>query len=133
MPDANLIPKLIERLISLTAEGKIDWKETASEDDFQATVAQHVVTISRATNRNNWDAFEYKIRVADRKGSLIDEAMPDDFDGDLRIREVRAEGKTTLLPAFEAFIRLYDAARRSARNVDKALTELLSSLDSLEK
>ena len=133
MPDPNLVPKLIERLISLTAEGKIEWKETASEDDFQATVAQHVVTISRSTNRDNWDALEYKIRVADRKGTLIDEAMPSDFDHGLLIRELRPEGRTVQHSPFEAFVRLYDSARRSARNVDKALTELLSSLDSLEK
>jgi hypothetical protein len=124
MPDPNLVPKLIERLISLTAEGKIDWQETASEDDYQATVTQYVVIISRTTNRDNWDAWDYKIRVADRKGALIDEATDSDFEGDLKIA-----GHS----AYKALTLLYDAARRSARNVDKALTELLASLDSLEK
>ena len=125
MPDPNLVPKLIERLINLTAEGKIDWKDTASEDDFQATVAQYVVTMSRTRNLDNWDAsWDYQIRVADRKGTLIDEASDRDFDRDLKIAEHSP---------FKAFTLLYDAARRSARNVDKALTELLPSLDSLEK
>ena len=60
MPDSNLVPKLIERLISLTNEGKIEWAETASEDDFQATVGQYIVTASRSRNAQNWDAWDYK-------------------------------------------------------------------------
>jgi len=122
MPDPTLIPKLIERLIGLTAEGKIAWKETASEDDFLATVGQYVVTISRTRNPESWD---YQIRVADRKGTLIDEAHDSDFDSDLKIGEHHP---------LKAFGLLYDAARRSAReDVDKALTDLLASLDSLKK
>lgn len=85
MPDAKLLPKLIERLISLTTEGKIEWNETASEDDFQATVAQYVVTMSRSRNAQNWDAWDYKIRVADRKGTLLDEARDVDFETNLLI------------------------------------------------
>jgi hypothetical protein len=123
MPDPNLVPKLIERLSALTTEGKIEWSETASEDDFQATIAQYVVTISRSRNSQNWDAWDYKIRVADRNGTLLDEAMDIDFDPELRIA-----GQ----PPYKALLILYDAARRSARNVDKALTELLASLDSLK-
>jgi hypothetical protein len=124
MPDPNLVPKLIERLIDLSEEGKIDWKETASEDDFQATVAQYVVTISRTRNKDDWDAWDYQIRVADRKGTLIDEATDTDFDRELRIGPH---------PPYKAFMLLYDSARRSARNVDQALTELLETLDSMEK
>ena len=127
MPDPNLVPKLIERLLRLTDEGRIDWKETASEDYFQATVAQYVVTIGRA--RNNWDAldnhWDYQIRVADRKGTLIDEAAYSDFGDNTRTSEVS--------PPNSALTLLYEAARRSARNVDKALTDLLASLDLLEK
>jgi hypothetical protein len=124
MPDPNLVPKLIERLLGLTDEGRIDWKETASEDAFQATVAQYVVTIGRARNSNNWGAWDYEIRVADRKGTLIDEAADSDFDNDVKIG---------VHPPYKALTLLYDGARRSARNVDKALTDLLASLDSLEK
>jgi len=123
VPDPNLVPKLIERLISLTNEGKIEWGETASEDDFQATVGQYVVTASRSRNAQNWDAWDYKIRVADRKGTLVDEAMDIDFDANSRI--------AGQLP-YKAFFLLYEGARRSARNVDKALTDLLASLDSLK-
>lgn len=125
MPDPNLVPKLIQRLLRLTDEGRIDWKETASEDDFQATVAQYVVTIGRARNRDNWDAWDYQIRVADRKGTLIDEAAYSDFGDNTRTSEVS--------PPNSALTLLYEAARRSARNVDKALTDLLASLDLLEK
>ncbi len=124
MPDSNLVPKLIERLIGLTAEGKIEWKETAAEDDFQALVGQYVVTISRSRNSANWDGWDYQIRVADRKGGLIDEATDGDFDQALKIGEHSP---------CKAFTLLYDAARRAARNVDQALTELLASLDSLQK
>jgi hypothetical protein len=124
MPDSNLVPRLIERLIGLTGEGKIDWKETASEDDFQAIVGQYVVTISRSRNSENWDAWDFQIRVADRKGTLIDEATDGDFDRTLKIGEHSPH---------KAFMHLYDAARRGAKKVDQALNDLLASLDWLQK
>jgi hypothetical protein len=63
------------------------WKETASEDDFQTTVAQYVVTIGRTRNRDDSSALDYQIRVADRKGTLIDEATYTDFGDNTRINE----------------------------------------------
>jgi hypothetical protein len=122
MPNTNLVPKLADRLLSLTAEGRIGWKETASEDDFQATVGQYVVTIGRMRNKDNWDAWDYQIRVSDRKGKPIDEATAGDLDSNV-------VGNSSHL----AFSGLYEAARRSARDADRALTDLLASLDSLEK
>ena len=123
MPDTKLLPKLIERLITHTSEGKIDWTETASEDDFQAPVAQNVVTVSRSRNSENWDAWDYRIAVADRNGALLDEARDGDFGPNVNI------AKRT---PYEALSSLYAAARRSARKVDQALADMIASLDSLK-
>lgn len=122
MPDVKLLPRLIERLISLTQDGKVEWSETASEDYFHAAVGQYVVTVGRLRNSQNWDAWDYQIRVSDRNGTLLDEAKDTDFETKLEIG-----GRTP----YEALSLLYDAARRSARNVDKALTEILASLDAM--
>ncbi len=123
MSDPNRIPQLISRLLRLTEERKVDWTETVSDNDFQATVGQFVVTISRFRDPNNWDAWDYQIRIADRKGADIDEATDSSLD-----RQTLIEGNSPQ----KAFSLLYDGARRSARKVDEALTSLLSSLESLE-
>jgi hypothetical protein len=118
MPDPTLLPKLVVRLQDLTTEGKIDWQETANENAFQATVGQFVVTIHR--EKANWDDWDYHISVVDLKGTLIDEAWA---------------GHTTLAklkPDYGLF-HLYDGARRKAINADKALSDLLSSLDLLSR
>ena len=36
---------LIRRLLALTADGKINWKETANERTFLAGFARYVVTV----------------------------------------------------------------------------------------
>jgi len=117
MPDAKLLPRLIERLLALTDEGKIDWAETASEEDFQTPVGQYVVTVSREAPWSN----QYKIRVADLRGNLVEEAS----DAEL------SPGSVALNAPAPSLVRLHEAARRRARNADVALTELLSSLESL--
>jgi hypothetical protein len=119
MPDAKLLPRLIERLLALTDEGKIEWAETASEEDFQAPVGQYVVTVSRESPWSN----QYKIRVADLRGNLIDEAS----NAELSSGPVAMN----VLAPVPSLVRLHEAARRRARNADVALTELLSSLESL--
>ena len=122
MPDAKLLPRLIERLLVLTDEGKIEWTETASEEDFQAPVGQYVVTVSRESPWTN----QYKIRVADLHGDLVDEASGADFNaGDANVVNLAAPEP--------ALARLFAAARRKAKDTDKVLTELLSSLEALER
>jgi hypothetical protein len=118
MADSELLPKLIERLLTLTEEGKIDWKETASEDDFQAVVGQYVVAVFRTRESEDWDN-SFAVRVADRKGTLLEEA-------------VGISGTAETGGILNGMLsQLFQKARRKALNVDEALTELLSSLDSL--
>ena len=125
MAVSNLLTTLIERLLDLTTEGRIDWQETASENDFLANVSQYVVTISR-TDEGTGEfptTHYYSIRVADREGTLVDSASDADLDDRPR--------PGTSRPPKETLKFLFDAARRKALNVDKALSELISSLDSI--
>lgn len=125
MPVSNLLTTLIERLLDLTTEGRIAWQETASEDDFVANLSQYVVTISRtdeATGTGEARTPRYWIRVADREGTLVDSASDADFDDILTLIG---------MSPIEGLKRLFDAARRKALNVDKALSELIASLDSI--
>jgi hypothetical protein len=107
MPVSNLLTTLVERLLLLSTEGKIAWQETADANAFQASVSQYVVTVSKSRDPEDDYSWAYEIRVADRRGRLVEEALSAD-----------------LVP-------LFDAARRKAMNVDKHLTELISSLDSI--
>ena len=123
MPDSKLLPKLIERLLQLSAKNKIDWEPTANENEFQAVVKQYLVTVGRNHNRDGWDAWDYSIHVADGNGTQLDEAV------------ANAAHSTAEVPSvsYGALENLFDQARRRALNVEEALNDLLSSLDSLAR
>src|ERR1017187_5371170 len=121
MPVSKLLATLIERLLLLTTEGRIEWQETADENSFQANVPQYVVTISRTAGEFAVPNWVYEIRVADREGTLVDAASDSDFDGGTKIGSY---------PPDRALNHLFEGARRKALNVDRALSELISSLDS---
>ena len=120
MPVSKLLATLTERLLALTTEGRIVWEETAREDVFLASVSQYVVTIGKSRDLEDYDSWVYEIRVADRQGRLLDETSSSNSSP-------TGEGNDTLAD----LERLFEAARRKALNVDKALTELISSLDSI--
>jgi len=119
MPDPAILLKLAHRLQDLTTQGKIDWKETADENAFQATVGQYVVTIRR--ERGDWDVWKHRIGVVDLKGTVIDEAGE------------RDETLSGLEEGGYGLPQLFEGARRKAINAEKKLSDLLSSLDVLSR
>jgi hypothetical protein len=113
MPEVNLLSRLVERLLELTDQGKLEWQETASENDFQATVGHYVVSISQAGPIS--EEADYRIQVSDWRGNVLETAT-----------EFREKSPGVLE-------RLFQGARRKALKVDEALADLLSSLDSLQR
>jgi hypothetical protein len=102
------VSKLVERLKRLSAEGKVDWEETADEDTFQAAVSKFVVTVSRIGPRSD---PSYRITIRDQTGKVIEEATA--YSGQ----------------EWGQLSDIHDLARRRALHVDEALSELLSSLE----
>ena len=125
MADSPTLVKLINRLIKLTEENKVEWAETGEAQRFLAAFPQYTVSISKKYAGQNWgeDYYEYPISVSDASGKVLEEAS----DSGL----VHAE-----FPGYQssqdAMKFLYEQARRKALKVDEALSDLLSSLDSRE-
>ena len=122
MPDQDQLGTLISKLTALSRVEKIVWNETADEDAFQSSLTKFVVTVSRTHNSRNWDVWDYHIKVHDLTGKLIEEASDSDFPEGFLIDDK---------PASSALNGLHDLARRKAQGVDKALSDLIGSLDQL--
>ncbi len=121
MPDRSQLSQLIDRLLKLTADDKVDWAETANEDAFTATLGKFAITISR--EKGSWDSASFLIQVHDRVGKLIDDATGVELS---EYRESHRQSPADVLGL------LHEAARRKALNVQGAMSELLSSLDALD-
>ena len=109
---------LVEKLLALTQEGKVDWRDTADEDTFLAAFPKYVVTVRKS--EDSFDSYgsksedSFDIRVADESGRTLEEAT-----GGLN-------------PRLRQNLRLlHEMARRRALHVDEALSDLLSSLSSI--
>lgn len=102
--------KLIDKLIKLGQQDKVDWQETADETTFLAPVSKFVVQVSRANAEPNAD---YHFEISDPTGKTLDEARVA-----FRYQD----------PDYQRLAWLYESARRRALNVDEAYAELLSSL-----
>jgi hypothetical protein len=102
--------KLIDKLIELSEQGKVSWQETADENTFLASVNKFVVTIAKPDYQSG-----YEFVVTDQVGRTLEEA--------------RAIGNQDAY--YERLGLLQELARRSARNVGEALSDLLSSLEQI--
>ena len=120
MPDQERMTSLIEKLVSLSAEDKLAWVETANEETFQTAHQKFVIMMSRQRD-NNW-SWDYQLQILDTTGKLLEEV----WDNDLRQCET-SDG--VRLP--EAMKNLHDLARRRAHRVDEKLSDLLASLDKI--
>jgi hypothetical protein len=115
------VAKLVERLTSLSAEGKVQWEETADEDTFQAAISKFVVTVGKAGSDVDSD---YHLRILDQAGKVIEQAtvskcVPDDY------------GRRYVNTEWASLHDLHENARRRALHVDEALSDLLSSLEGI--
>ncbi|MEO5926896.1 MAG: hypothetical protein ABIR70_23985 [Bryobacteraceae bacterium] len=105
------IELLIQRLLALSKEDKVNWQETAIEQKFLAAVSKYVVTIEEAT----WNGLHYTLEVSDQTGKVLEAVT---VTPDLKIDS----------RSFDELSELHTLARRRALKVDAALSDLLSDL-----
>jgi hypothetical protein len=111
------VSKLLDRLVRLTSEGKVDWSRTADENSFLAAVAKFTVTISAEhASRPNPD---YRLQIADRSGRTIEDVVEE------------SSGPAAVLGTYGLLKDLFETARRRASHVEEALSEMLSSLEQI--
>ena len=119
MPFPEQIEKLLSKLTELTAEGKVGWKEGPSLNSFLASVGDFTVAISRGGSELYGG---YSFQIMDRKGRAVDGALAT-FVGP----EKDAEGHEN----WRRMGSLYDLARGDALKSDKAVSNLLESLEQI--
>jgi hypothetical protein len=114
------VVKLVERLTSLSAEGKVEWEETADEDTFQAAISKFVVTVGKAGSDVDSD---YHLRILDQAGKVIEQATVS--------RYLPQFERSYVNPEWADLHDLHEYARRRALHVEEALSDLLSSLEGI--
>lgn len=118
MPVKELVEKLVTRLTELSHEGKVKWTETGDRDTFLAFISNYNVTIGKIGSLPHKEFFQF--RVFDNIGRIIEEStvsVPEIATG-------TGEAETKLAE-------LHSLARGQAVGVNKALSDLLVSLEQI--
>lgn len=108
MVDPKLL-QLIERLLRKTRAGDVPWEATAQDGRFQVAFPDYSVVVFE--RGNDWVLSIYNDEGAQIE-SVSDSALYNEGQGN----------------AAEQLVALYQAARRTAFNVGKALDDLLGNL-----
>ena len=111
---------LVERLNDASADSKIDWQPTASDNGFQVSFPRYAVMI---TQGQAGDGDTYKLEILDETGRVIEEANPDDVG--MTHPTVSPDG------AYRTLHNLFSLARFKALGVAEAVDSLMQSLDSI--
>ena len=110
-------PKFVKFLSAIekaTAQGRLEWKNTASDDAFSAELSQGVVRISRC--------YDEETNSLDTVASLVD------YDGNTL--DVLSSADVNDAATVELLRSVHQSARRQARQVDKLLDVLITELES---
>lgn len=100
---------LIQRLHENTERGKIDWEATANSNTFATSSSDYSILISE-------EGEDYYLTIVDEWDELVERI------NDVELKDVSRESLAIMKS-------LYSIARRNARGADKAIDDILSSLD----
>ena len=118
--------RLAERLLERTSDGGVRWEETDRSDFFTAVLEGGSVVIGQAGGFWKGTRFEFTVRN-DRGLTIETLAVPRDqppvAPGESPVADENMEALRNVL------LSLYEAARRSALEVDKTLDLLLGQLE----
>jgi hypothetical protein len=109
--------RLAELLIQKTANGEIDWKETAEATVFQVSFATTTLQISTRWNQEAGEP-DYLVSLLNEVGTVVDSFSDNDLQDKL----------TPPGTWFRRMEGLFHSARRSALGSDKILDDILSEL-----
>ncbi|HEX7004970.1 MAG TPA: hypothetical protein VF168_12365 [Trueperaceae bacterium] len=116
---------LIRHLVEKTGTSAIQWEETESEGEFQASFSSaYSVRIETRESLSAEDTVDYVVSIFNADGKLVEELS----DVDVASAYQRAYNAS----AFEGMRAMYEAARRQAMGVDEALDALISDLSKFE-
>lgn len=113
--EQNKLIALINRIITKTSYGELDWESTNNPKSFSVSLSNYSISIS-AIKSFDYDDDDYRITIYNEEGDVIEEATD-------------IELKNQMPDALIRFKTLFDEARRKAMGVDEALDDILKELE----
>ncbi len=107
--DNQKIEAILDSLLKLSEERKLDWKKTANDSTYLLTLEDSSISVANFFDANAM----VQLNLRDDKGISVEEKT---FDNST--------------PLFEKSMQLYDLARRKATNADATLDRILEQLNS---
>ncbi len=118
---------LLRQLEELTAQGKVNWSDTADEDMFRAVLPSAMVRIGKSRDGTSEDGFArtneqpaYEAYLLDKRARIVQEV----HFGPGSLDDYNTSGDYKLLA------RLYDSARSDARGASGLLDRVLEEVKS---
>jgi hypothetical protein len=110
------IRSLIDRLLSKTSTGEINWEEADRQEAFQISFPNYSVVIEKDRDGELW------LRMYDFMGRVLDTVSSDE------LHAFQVPGGAPGGTYADRLLELHGLARRQALRVEKALDELLARL-----
>lgn len=111
--------ELVQRLLLATQRGNVEWLESDRNNAFHASIGGATIVIASDDDDGR---FPYSLEVLDREGALIDVLKSGTYEDE------SGEWACDWNADLEA---LFDRARRSVKNVDQVLNQILRLLPEL--
>ena len=108
---AETMLKIVHRLLERSRKGDVAWQKTIIDNEYIVSFPSYSMVIGNTR-------FNYKLSLADAKGSRLESIEPSDLD-DVDLRN----------EAFHALEQLFVYARRKALRIDRQLEDVLKALD----
>lgn len=115
------VKELIQKLISNTNEGKLQWEITSRENQYSLSMNTNQVIINYSNIYlvgPSETVREYEFCILDFMGQPVE-----------KISERENLSSFSQSDDFEIMANLYETARRNAHNVDETIDSLLKELD----
>jgi hypothetical protein len=115
--------ELVDGLFKRTKNGSLQWEEAVAPNAFQLPFKDHSLKLSEVENQDS-SAPDYLLEIVNDEGRVID-SFTDVELGRYR-KDIGFEDDAYIY--YNIMKELYEMARRSALGSDRALNEILSSL-----
>jgi len=116
MSDNEKFLALLDRLLQRTRSGKLKWRDTADENAFRLVLSNGLIRVERNPSFSaDTEEGPDTLLVLNRENKVVDRFVPGNQE------------------ATEKLARLWEMARRSARNADQVLDDLLGEIEASEE
>jgi flagellar hook protein FlgE len=104
---------LVQRLLSKTKAGNLDWKESGLQGAFQVSFRNNSILINRAGSHDE----DIMVSLVNENGDVVETFKDNDIRGEYSDADARL------------MFDLYEMARRTALGSEKVLNSILKELD----